>query len=242
MSYANNPEDPNGANYYSKPRMNMEKNRELLQGNKVGSVSDPGKIDFRNLLNKDGKLSGDMTAGMNEQALGRMRSIAGGGAALNDPFNRMMEQNSSNLTADLGHSSKLAATGADEAQSNLAQTGGVSSAASDRIARAGKRNLMMSQQRQRAGSADRGMGILQQKADVQRNAQEMLPQAELGKLSVDEFNLKNRLGEKRRQDGLQNRIFGEQMKSYGADVAGNAYANSAPEQSIFGKLTGGLLG
>lgn len=207
--------------------------KENLRNYQAGMTAHPGDIDFRKVLGRNQELPGQLQVGMNEQSLNQMRSIAGGGASLRRPFQGLQSQERADLRGAINRIGQQTQGAIGQAQSNLAQTAGLSSGAADRIERAAQRNQLMEEQMARAASKDRQLGILQMREDVQRQTQEALPQAEMSKLSMDEFNLKNRLQQKQLEDQLQNKIFETQMKGY---------ASEKTSQAIAGNKSKGLLG
>lgn len=143
------------------------------------------------------------------------------------------QQNTANTNQNVSSAQTKAQTGAQSAWSQLAQNGGLSSGARERIATMGDRNAMMTAQDARAQGANNALNISQQGEMMNRqgdqfnltndmNAQNINAGRAAGDVQgQNQFNLQNWLGQ------------------YTAGAMQNAYNNQP--QSIWSRLTGGIL-
>jgi len=202
---------------------------ELLKqfGGKIPSLGD------RSSMMKDGRLQGDAYLDPskfqgNQGAINKLNQKA----TSDGPSTWMqmqLQQQQAKQMQDMGRASSQANSANAAARANLATKGGLSTGASERLARSGGQDLNMARQTIGAGAATNQLNTGIQD---ESNKNQLLGQAVQGNIAqnaqqigLGQFNAQNTLAENNAGNAHNMTKYQEQMKGYGAGKAANAIAN-----------------
>ncbi|MNJ94790.1 hypothetical protein D3C87_124930 [compost metagenome] len=210
--------------------------------NPDGSPIKPG---WEGITNPDGSLGDQYVLGdwnevtADQEALNKYKETALRDAGQASPWASMMlQKQEQEQLAALDNAAQMQASGYNQALSTLAQTGGVSGGARERMARSSANSGMLGRQAAlRDGTLDRmniGLQDETNRMDQLGNLQGMQnTQADIKfknqekQLGIDQTNLNNRLGEvdKKRMYDLDS--WKQQMQTWGANKSADAQAKAA---------------
>lgn len=197
------------------------------------ATSQPGMAQFNSVLGADNNIADQYKMNLDtsnlDKGMGAVRERALG-TGRSGWANLMLQQQNQDSQNALGQANKDSLSSMQQAQSALAQRGGLSSGAAERLAGSSQKNMAMARLNANNQAAQGRMKIGLQDENQRMQMLQALPgmetQALQPKMAQQQFNIGNSLKGVESQNQNNQQVYGEKMKAWAANRQADATERS----------------